>query len=454
MKWIGQHIWDFISRFRNEVYLEDISTGQISSGGNLGLDSNNKVVKNTISVSPDLTVDGAGTIHANNVPTLNQNTTGNASTATALAAGNQTIDGNVNIGASQAGHDFTLHGATTQYANIVWDASENFLKVADLSKIVFGNGLAASDFDSSIQANGSNLVIYNDTGNIQIGDTVEITGDLTVTGTVDGIDIATDVAANTAKTSFPGFGTTAGTALEGNTTIPTQYTDEDAVSAVATADDYLKNDTADTITGDLTVNSSFLVIKDQSGSGNSARFTTATLTGNRTLTMPDATGNIALASDITPTIIGQFSTRVSAYWSGRYYFGHASYGWNYFSWNYATTSKSTMNDQYVHMGMLSPIATDNVKLRATVRNDSNTEDVELCLLKGVRPNGSSSNVSLTELGSVTVTITTQDLHYNGDIDVTDANLAAGDLVFLAVRRVSSAANATKYIQVSATIYGE
>jgi len=45
MKWIGQHIWDFISRFRNDIYLEDISTGTIASGGNLGLDTNNKIVK-------------------------------------------------------------------------------------------------------------------------------------------------------------------------------------------------------------------------------------------------------------------------------------------------------------------------------------------------------------------------------------------------------------------------
>ena len=49
MKWIATHIWDFISRFRNDVYLEDISTGTIASGGNLGLDSNNKIVKNTVS---------------------------------------------------------------------------------------------------------------------------------------------------------------------------------------------------------------------------------------------------------------------------------------------------------------------------------------------------------------------------------------------------------------------
>ena len=47
MKWIGQHIWDFISRFRSDVYLEAVETGTIVSGGNLGLDSNNKVVKVT-----------------------------------------------------------------------------------------------------------------------------------------------------------------------------------------------------------------------------------------------------------------------------------------------------------------------------------------------------------------------------------------------------------------------
>jgi len=47
MKFIGQYIQSFIARFRNDVYLEDIDTGTIVSGGNLGLDSNNKIVKAT-----------------------------------------------------------------------------------------------------------------------------------------------------------------------------------------------------------------------------------------------------------------------------------------------------------------------------------------------------------------------------------------------------------------------
>ena len=60
MKWIGQHIYDNISRFRDDVYLEDISTGTIVSGGHLGLDSNNKIVK-AVDGGGDLTAILAGT---------------------------------------------------------------------------------------------------------------------------------------------------------------------------------------------------------------------------------------------------------------------------------------------------------------------------------------------------------------------------------------------------------
>ena len=45
MKWIGQHIWDLISRFRDDVYLEDLST--TTETNVLVVDSNGKVGKNT-----------------------------------------------------------------------------------------------------------------------------------------------------------------------------------------------------------------------------------------------------------------------------------------------------------------------------------------------------------------------------------------------------------------------
>ena len=67
MKWIGQYIYDQISRFRNDVYLEDISSGTIASGGNLGLDSNNKIVKAAeVGSAVDLTSEVTGTLPVGN----------------------------------------------------------------------------------------------------------------------------------------------------------------------------------------------------------------------------------------------------------------------------------------------------------------------------------------------------------------------------------------------------
>ena len=45
----------------------------------------------------DLTVSGDGTIHTDNVPTLNQSTTGNAATATALTTGDKAITGTLTV---------------------------------------------------------------------------------------------------------------------------------------------------------------------------------------------------------------------------------------------------------------------------------------------------------------------------------------------------------------------
>ena len=47
MKWIGQHIWDFISRFRNKVYFENLEGG--SSTTALVVDSEGRVFTNTLS---------------------------------------------------------------------------------------------------------------------------------------------------------------------------------------------------------------------------------------------------------------------------------------------------------------------------------------------------------------------------------------------------------------------
>jgi hypothetical protein len=48
MKWIGQHIYDLVARFRNDVYLEDLST--TTETNVLVVDSDGKVSKNTTTI--------------------------------------------------------------------------------------------------------------------------------------------------------------------------------------------------------------------------------------------------------------------------------------------------------------------------------------------------------------------------------------------------------------------
>ena len=68
MKFIGQFIQNLVSRFRNDVFLENISSGTIASGGNLGLDSNNKIVKANEATgditSVEISVDDGGSIES------------------------------------------------------------------------------------------------------------------------------------------------------------------------------------------------------------------------------------------------------------------------------------------------------------------------------------------------------------------------------------------------------
>jgi hypothetical protein len=77
MKWIGQHIYDLVARFRNDVYLEDLST--TTETNVLVVDSDGKVSKTTV-ITGDVTGVTAGsnitvTDPTGPVPTVALNTT-------------------------------------------------------------------------------------------------------------------------------------------------------------------------------------------------------------------------------------------------------------------------------------------------------------------------------------------------------------------------------------------
>tara|TARA_R100001163_G_scaffold17171_2_gene15418 strand:- start:1935 stop:3752 length:1818 start_codon:yes stop_codon:yes gene_type:complete len=120
MKWIGQHIWSFISRFRSDVYLEATETGTIASGGNLGLDSNNKIVKAAeVGSSVDLTSEVTGVLPVANGGTGASSLTDNAlltgtGTSAVTAESTLTYDGSALVHtATPAATAIGLHSTAT-----------------------------------------------------------------------------------------------------------------------------------------------------------------------------------------------------------------------------------------------------------------------------------------------------------------------------------------------------
>jgi hypothetical protein len=169
----------------------------------------------------------------------------------------------------------------------------------------------------------------------------------------------------------------------------------------------------------------------------------------------DGSGNLSFASaggGSTSYVLASHSARASMYYPNRYYYGSSAYGWaTDSSISYAQTSATSLNDQYAHMGIVAPTAITNLALKATVRNDSSSDDVELYVFRGSRPNGSENSISLTQLFYVSSgTDSDQDLHFSADASTSSAGISAGDLVFLALKRGGS--NGTKYVNISYTLF--
>ena len=121
MKFIGQFIQNLVSRFRSDVFLENISSGTIASGGNLGLDSNNKIVK------------------AADITTIS----GNAGTATNLAASTSTA---VQLGSIEIGHASDTTIARSAAGKITVEGKE--VRTADRQIQAVYTSFQADDIDT------------------------------------------------------------------------------------------------------------------------------------------------------------------------------------------------------------------------------------------------------------------------------------------------------------------
>lgn len=240
----------------------------------------------------DLTVDGAGTIHANNVPTLNQSTTGNAATST-LATNSQGI-----TSATDADVTITSDGEVTVKLDSDNDETNQSFKITNnVDAVLFSVGEdgkiftaagtitnTGSDTDLEIQSDG-NITFTLDRDNDETGQSfsfknfnveianldesgnLQIDGDLTVSGNDikdnDGTTCITfDSSGNTTIA-----GTTSGT-FSGNLTGNASGSSGSCTGNAATATSLTTGDKA--ITGTLTVTdgSENIVLNSTSSNGN------------------------------------------------------------------------------------------------------------------------------------------------------------------------------------------
>tara|TARA_R110001583_G_scaffold22561_1_gene84567 strand:- start:2 stop:2632 length:2631 start_codon:yes stop_codon:yes gene_type:complete len=217
MKWIGQNVYDFISRFRNDVYLESVSTGTIASGAHLGLDSNNKIVK-AVDGGGDLTsiVAGtglSGTSLTGPIPTLNVDfpiASANLDADTAHLTGVQTFTGRKIFSADvrfdgdkdvTPGDGAVIHVDTHDVTDVNTSASGTAAKYTHVSieapRLAATNGSvtttnAAALYISGAPFAGTNQTITNNYALWVDDGLVKFDGALTVGGTITGTALQVD----------------------------------------------------------------------------------------------------------------------------------------------------------------------------------------------------------------------------------------------------------------------
>ena len=241
MKWIGQNIYDYVSRFRNNVHI----VGSIYSGAAgvadeeiISNDAGDITLKNIDAL--DSTTEGA--IEASIDTLVNLVTIGSAGTTTNIAAGDLTMYNAVNDG----NPTISLGSSATERLEIKaqYESGAQGLDVVKFTTYTAGS--SANDARFSFFVDEVNVFQLKDTGvnlpasmNLSIGGT-DILADSSGTTTLSNIDALDATTEATIESAIDTLGSL--TSAEGLATVGTITTGEWRGTVIASA--YLDADTA------------------------------------------------------------------------------------------------------------------------------------------------------------------------------------------------------------------
>jgi len=372
MKWIGQQIYDLASRFRNDVYLEDISTGTIASGAHLGLDSNNKIVK---------AVDGGGDI-------------------TSVVAGT-----NLSGGATSGAATVNLADASAEVKGAASFSSDNF--AASSGAITIKDG----GVDLTAEVTGVLPSANMD------GDTAHLSGDQTFTGTKTFDETIDGQAATVA--------TIAGLAPNTATTQATQ-------AAITTCANLVTVGTIGTGVWNATAIAS---AKMATGTADAQGALELATTGEadtgtdtaRAVTPAGLKSHVDAHARKSVLRCNAFYVNTNKMVQNNLYFGgtlgHQPYNWNdpaAVGGVIGDTASFTISNNDENWGMVLPFNISKIEVQCSLRPNLGTgDDLTVAIYTGVRSNDSSAALTLTKVAHNSVALSsTANRYTRNDVSVT------------------------------------
>ena len=453
MKWIGQNIWNFISRFRSDVYLENIADHgsdpdrfltMNSSTGKVSYRTGTEVFSDIGAASGDIT---GVTLTADDTNTASD-TAGSAdftiaggegvdtsvSGTTVTIAGEDASTSNKGVARFNSNHFAASSGAISLATAMTWadtvittDSLTLTSSTADKPTFILKDTtndnqatVLRMEKDSGAGTNGDNVgeIEFHSkdaSDNTQMFAKILVEIDEATHGQESGA-MELRVASHDGEQQ-PGLKITGGSVED----------EVDVVLGTGTA-------SVTTVAGDLTVTGSDLTFDSvaltaiQTSAESFVDNDTSIMTSAAIEDKIDATNVIMLSAGN-----GYLSTITADEW----YFGNNSYGHSYHNWNNVKASITadagtfTMSEDYNLVGRLVPIALSKVTLQVSARPSGGTstdEVLSVCIVSADR-DGAGTNTTWTVLAQGTITQVQGeydgvDITYTGSI-ATSKMLAVG-----------------------------